>query len=44
MQYVAIKEKRVQNLIMLQVNLQVVSRPGVLFSTAMLPVLMLFVP
>ena len=32
MQYVAIKEKRVQNLIMLQVNLQVVSRPGVLFS------------
>lgn len=32
MQYVALKEKRVANLVMLQVNLQVVSRPGVLFS------------
>jgi hypothetical protein len=32
MQYVALKEKRVANLVMLKVNLQVVSRPGVLFS------------
>jgi hypothetical protein len=32
MQYVVVKEKRVQNLVMLRINLQVVSRPGVLFS------------
>jgi hypothetical protein len=32
MQYVVAKENRTKNLVMLQVNLQVVSRPGVLFS------------
>ena len=32
MQFIALKQKRVANLVMLQVKLQVVSRPGVLFS------------
>ena len=31
MQYIAVEEKRVTKLVMLQINLDVVSRPGVLF-------------